>query len=295
MITRVTSGVTNVNRLFTKVNKNWKFKKFDYSITVLNEDESSLMGTKFTANYLKWRFIKRTKNLIEANERTIKRIIIKANLKLRYKKWGLLNKVVNTQPGVRQIIEEINLQLAFERKGLISVYIDEIKFSSELYLEYGCVKRGTKGYHFINKSNFNMSFMIGFSLSGIEGVVETNGTFNSQKFRKLVWDIFKGDSANLVLIIDNPKIHKAEIVNKFWRDSGILAVTIPPYSPFCNPCEELILRIKISARKIKASGRMASLQTFKDIIDNFQPESFAAWVKESWLKAYHFLKNYSMA
>ena len=32
MITRVTSGVTNVNRLFTKVNKNWKFKKFDYII-----------------------------------------------------------------------------------------------------------------------------------------------------------------------------------------------------------------------------------------------------------------------
>ena len=31
MITRVTSGVTNVNRLFTKVNKNWKFKKFDYT------------------------------------------------------------------------------------------------------------------------------------------------------------------------------------------------------------------------------------------------------------------------
>ena len=28
MITIVTSGVTNVNRLFTKVNKNWKFKNY---------------------------------------------------------------------------------------------------------------------------------------------------------------------------------------------------------------------------------------------------------------------------
>ena len=33
MITRVTSGVTNVNRLFTKVKKNWKFKKFDNNNT----------------------------------------------------------------------------------------------------------------------------------------------------------------------------------------------------------------------------------------------------------------------
>ena len=31
-ITRVTSAVTNVNRLFAWVNKNWKIKKFDYKI-----------------------------------------------------------------------------------------------------------------------------------------------------------------------------------------------------------------------------------------------------------------------
>ena len=220
---------------------------------------------------------------------------MKANLKLRYKKWGLLNKVVNTQPGVRQIIEAITLQLAFEKKGLISVYIDEFKFSSESYTGYGWVKWGTKGYHLINKSNFNMRFMIGYSLRGVERVVATNGTFNSRKFRKFFWDIFNGDSAKLVLIMDNAKIHKTDIVNKFWRDSGILAVTIPPYSPFCNPCEKLILRIKSSARKIKVSGRMVTLKTFKDIIDSLQPESFAAWVKESWLEAYHFLKNYAMA
>ena len=140
-----------------------------------------------------------------------------------------------------------------------------------------------------------MSFMIGFSLRGVEGVVATKGTFDSRKFRKFVWDIFKGDSANLVLIMENVKIHKADIVNKFWRDSGTLAVTIPPYSTFYNSCEKLILRIKSSARKIKASGRMVTLQTFKDIIDSLQPESFAAWVKKSWLEAYHFLKNYAMA
>ena len=34
------------------------------SIAALNEEASSLMETKFTANDLKWRFIKRTKNLI---------------------------------------------------------------------------------------------------------------------------------------------------------------------------------------------------------------------------------------
>ena len=31
-IARVTSGVTNVNRLFAWVNNNWKIKKFDYNL-----------------------------------------------------------------------------------------------------------------------------------------------------------------------------------------------------------------------------------------------------------------------
>ena len=202
---------------------------------------------------------------------------------------------MNTQPGVRQIIEAITLQLAFEKERLISVFIDEFKFSSEFYMEYVWVKRGTKGYHFINKSNFNMKFIKRFSLLGVEGIVATNGTFNSRKFRKLVWDIFKDDSANLVMIMDNPKIHKAGIVNKFLRDSCILAVAILPYNPFCNPCEKLILMIKSSTRKIKASEWIITLLTIKDIIDSLQPESFAAWVKESWLEADHFLKNYATA
>ena len=36
MITRVTSGVTNVNRLFTKGIKNWKIKIFNYIIVIIN-------------------------------------------------------------------------------------------------------------------------------------------------------------------------------------------------------------------------------------------------------------------
>ena len=59
MITRVTSGVVNVNRLFTKVNKNWKFKKFDYTLVskkctplgvfnkVLNSKNNFLVKVKF--------------------------------------------------------------------------------------------------------------------------------------------------------------------------------------------------------------------------------------------------------
>ena len=272
------------------LNKRQKLSK-DH-IGASHEEANSLIGTKFTVSDLKWKLIKRLKNEIDISESTLKRKM-KNNLKLRLKKWGLLNKIVKTQPGVRQICESIILQLALDKKEFRSVYIDEFKFSSESYTEYGWTKWGTKEYRFINKSNFNMSFMIGFSLHGIEGVVVTNGTFNSQKFKKFIWDTVKGESTNLALIMDNARIHKAYIINRFWRDSGILAVTIQPYSPFWNPCEKLILRIKSAARKIKESGKIITLQTFKEIIDRLQPESFKTWKRESWLEAYYFLKNYA--
>ena len=75
-----------IRRLLKEFKNNIKFIKCDNkrklgkrqkldedSITVLNEEASSLMGTRFTANDLKWRFIKRTKNLIEVSEKNNKK------------------------------------------------------------------------------------------------------------------------------------------------------------------------------------------------------------------------------
>ena len=49
MITRVTSGVTNVNRLFTKINKNWKIKKFDYY--TLTDNITDFKGSRIESHF----------------------------------------------------------------------------------------------------------------------------------------------------------------------------------------------------------------------------------------------------
>ena len=53
---------------------------------------------------------------------------------------------------------------------------------------------------FFNYSRFNMSFMIGFSINAIEGVVATKGSFNSKKFRKFIIDLFKEKSVETVFL-----------------------------------------------------------------------------------------------
>ena len=62
MITRVTSGVTNVNRLFTKVNKNWKFKKFDY----IRRNQTNYFICKITSIALKINY--RIRSLFRSNQ-----------------------------------------------------------------------------------------------------------------------------------------------------------------------------------------------------------------------------------
>ena len=92
--------------------------------------------------------------------------------------------------------------------------------------------------------------------------------------------------------MDNVKIHKAKIISDLWKDNEVLAITIPANSPFLNPCEKLILRIKSAARKVKVSRKIVVLQTFKEIIDKIKRDSLLAWVKESRIETYNFNKDY---
>ena len=173
------------------------------------------------------------------------------------------------------------------------MYADEFKFISESNTEYCWSKRGQSAYKFVNFSKFSMSFMLAFSSSKIEGIVGTCQTFNANKFRKFVMQIFQGKRSNVALVVDNARIHTASVISDLWQEQGILMLTIPAYSPFCNPCERLILRIKSKARKLKMSGSLITLQTFKRIWDEIEPTSLQDCITESLIETYYFIKNYS--
>ena len=261
-------------------------------LRTLSEVTASLSGAKFTVKDVKSWFENKLMNQASASESTIRRRM-KDYLRLGYKRCGVLNKSTRSDPKINEILEAIALQVELERQGFKIIFIDEFRFSSESYTEYGWTKRGSCGHHFVSYSRFNMSFMIGFSVDRIEGVVATNGTFNSKKFRKLIIDTLKDGTSNSVIIMDNAKIHKVLDVNNFCKERGMLMITIPTYSPFLNPWEKLILRIKSAARKIKASRKVVTLQTFRGVFDGIRKDSLRDWIKDSMTETYDFIKEFS--
>ena len=196
-------------------------------------------------------------------------------------------------PKINEIIEAATLQLELESLNYWLIYIDEFRFSSETYTEYGWAKHWSSGNHFISYSRFNMSFMVKFNTNKIEGFVATRKSFKAKSLESSCQIFFRDHVSTLYFFMDNSKIHKAKIIDTFWSEKGILAITIPTYIPFLNPCDKIKLRIKSAARKIEGSGKIVVLQTFKEIIDNIQRDSLLAWVEQSRIEAYNFIRNYS--
>ena len=264
----------------------------EYHIETLKDTIREIKDRKFTVADVHWEFLKRDKTEIQVKHRTIYRRM-QDSLGLTFKKWELLNSVAESQERRQQIYTAAVLWEKLLSNDFHLVYADEFKFISESNTEYWWSKRGQSVYKFVNFSKFSMSFMLAFSSSKIEGIVGTNQTFNANKFRKFVMQIFQGKRSNVALVVDNARIHTASVISDLWQEQGILMLAIPAYSPFCNPCERLILRIKSKARKLKMSGSLFTLQTFKRIWDEIEHTSLQDCIAVSLIETYYFIKNYS--
>ena len=45
-------------------------------------------------------------------------------------------------------------------------------------------------------------------------------------------------------MLDNASVHKTDLISKFFEKSGIVAVTLPQYSPQMNPIERFFRAVK---------------------------------------------------
>jgi len=57
----------------------------------------------------------------------------------------------------------------------------------------------------------------------------------------------------LVAVLDNTRIHKAQIITDYCSQNKIVLVYLPPYSPQLNPIEDLwrLLKKKLANRVLK--------------------------------------------
>ena len=86
---------------------------------------------------------------------------------------------------------------------------------------------------------------------GVVALELQEGTYNGDKFTEFITGAlipqmfqFDGSNSRSVLVMDNCVIHYVSAALKIMKDTEILVMFLPPYSPDLNPAEELFSSVK---------------------------------------------------
>jgi transposase len=123
------------------------------------------------------------------------------------------------------------------------VAIDEVGFDQRMTPLYGYSPKGTKAIavtHPTSRKHFTAIAAI--DRFGKKQVCIHTASVDSTAFatfiRSLEW------SRGTTLILDNARIHKTEEVREAFFAKGYIAAYTPPYSPDCNPIENMFSLVK---------------------------------------------------
>lgn len=62
--------------------------------------------------------------------------------------------------------------------------------------------------------------------------------------QELKKDEYRDYASKLFVILDNASIHRTTLIDTFFRKKGLVAVTLPQYTPDFNPIEKMFWSVK---------------------------------------------------
>ena len=168
---------------------------------------------------------------------TIHRVMHK-ELKLSFKKLG------NTDP--KQIFPENKSNLSYWWKTLIwlleggfhLIFVDEFLINRNMMNTYGWARKGMPGRRLKKSTDLKMSFVVGHSEMGVEGIIGTKTTFNQAKYMKFLKELVlkakegQGvDQRKIVIVADNCMFHRMKQIQKFFKEKRISCAYSFPVQP----------------------------------------------------------------
>ena len=149
-----------------------------------------------------------------------------------------------------------------ESKGYEIMYLDEFSINLRNKSVYGWAPRGNYGFQQSHIDDFNMSFIIEFSIDRVYGVLGTTSTHSHKSFITFISNILdyrvyrlKGVDSRLAIVCDNASIHKSKEVKEYLNKTEVQIMTIWPYSPALNPAEKMILFIRQKIQLLRNKER----------------------------------------
>ena len=143
----------------------------------------------------------------------------------------------------------------FDFKNLVNtsnieniVSIDEIGFDQRMTPLYGYSRKGSKaiGYtHPTNRKRINVIMAI--DVFGKRQFKLIHGPVNTMEFNNFIKEC--SWNSNSILIMDNVSFHRSKIIKESIQLHSCQCVYIPPYTPECNPIENVFSILKNNYRK----------------------------------------------
>lgn len=163
----------------------------------------------------------------------------------------------------RDFIEKYNA-LKLQRKLVIC--LDETGYDQYTLPIFGRSNIGTKAICTSHPTRRNrLSVIMAIDRHCNHYYEFVTGTTNSKRFedfiKKLQWP--KGTT----IIMDNASIHKTKLITKALTEKGYTSLFIPPYTPECNPIENVFSSMKHHYRKDAMDYSKNPENLLKTIID----------------------------
>ena len=131
------------------------------------------------------------------------------------------------------------------------MYLDDFSINLRNKSVYGWAPRENYGFKQNHIEDFNMSFIIGFSIDRVYGVLGTTSTHSHKSFITFISNILdyrvnrlKRVESRLAIVCDNASIYKSKEVKEYLNKTEVQIMIIRTYSPALNPAEKMILFIR---------------------------------------------------
>ena len=208
-------------------------------------------------------------------------------INLSYKKAR--NKIIVNIPNLnkqkKELFDKIT-KINKNKQDIIS--IDESSFVTLMNPNYGWSETGKRvNFRVPTKKNpTRFSVLTAINRTEIVGMIIVEGSINTKIFTKFIKkNIPKRKRCHLLM--DNAKIHKAKIFQKYIQTTNNKPLYNIPYNPESNPIEHVFNKIKKNVRRspnttpkaLKTSINNAFKEITKNDLNNFFEKSFSTLIK----------------
>jgi transposase len=208
------------------------------------------------------KLLKKKYNLI-ASKSSIYRILIEMNITRK----KIKNKTVNNKKNFTNLINTFKNQVkGVNINDIIS--IDETSIDTHIKPLYGWSIKNKKIILKTQISRIRYTVITAISTDKVVHYEIIKGSANAEHFKNFIINMINKGITNKYLLLDNARIHHANLVKSYITTTTNKFIFNVPYSPEFNPIEHVFSKIKYIIRSKKNNNNSTKL--IKNIKDSFK-------------------------